>query len=58
MPVGEAHHAARLTEPTVRELRRLHYDVGLCMSCAATLHGVNRQTARDAISFVTWKHVR
>ena len=57
LPIGEAHHSAKLTATTVRELRRLHYDVGICCQCAAKLLNVNRQTAYDAINFYTWKHV-
>ena len=58
MPIGEAHHKAKLTEALVRELRRLHYDLGLCQTCACKLQGVHPQTGHDAISFITWKHVR
>lgn len=58
MPVGEAHHAAKLTEANVRELRRLHYDVGVCIKCACLIVGCKKQTGYDAITFVTWRHVR
>lgn len=54
---GEGHHCAKLTTAKVIALRKLHYDYGLCMSCAGRLMGVNRQTAYDAITFKTWKHV-
>ena len=54
---GERHWAAKLTPDKVRELRRLYYDVGVCMVCAAKLVGCNRQTAFDAITFRTWQHV-
>lgn len=55
---GVEHHCAKLTPEKVRELRRLHYDYGVCKACAAKLVGVHRQTAHDAITFATWKHVR
>lgn len=54
---GQAHHNAKLTPDQVCELRRLHYDIGLCKTCAAYLVGVNRQTAWDAITYKTWAHV-
>lgn len=56
--IGEAHHAAKLTEAKVRELRRLHYDVGVCIKCACLIVGCKKQTGYDAITFVTWKHVK
>lgn len=55
---GEAHHAAKLTKDKVKEMRRLVEDKGLCMKCVATLHGVNYQTAFDAITYRTWRHAR
>ena len=55
---GESHHAAKLTEEKVQILRKLHYETGLCKCCSAALVGVNHQTAWDAISYRSWKHVR
>ncbi len=51
------HWNAKLTVEQVVELRRLHYDLGLCKRCAAKVVGVPRQTAYDAIVFQTWRHV-
>jgi uncharacterized protein with PIN domain len=58
LPVGEDHHSARMTEAQVRELRRLHHEVGICCRCASKVVGVNRSAGYDAINFYTWKHVR
>ncbi len=59
-PVGEAHHAAKLTEAKVRELRHLVHDKGLCHVCAQRLIApeVSKQSAYEAIHSYTWKHVR
>ena len=54
---GEKHYRAVLTEDKVREIRRLHDEVGMCTKCICLLHGINRGTCWDALSYVTWKHV-
>ena len=55
---GERHHAAQLTERKVRAMRRMHYEKGVCMCCVARLFGTSKQTAFDAISYITWAHVK
>ena len=59
-PIGEQHHAAKLTEAQVRELRRLVHDVGLCTRCAnkVVAPNVSAQSAYEAAHFYTWKHVQ
>jgi len=54
---GERHHAARLTESDVRQMRRLHYDHELCIRCVSKIYDVSYPTAWDAISYNTWRHV-
>lgn len=55
---GEAHHAAKLTEAKVRELRRMVEEKDICITCAAKLLDVGRNAAWDAARYVTWRHVR
>ena len=55
---GEAHHASQLTEQSVAQMRRLHYEDDLCIRCISKLYDVRYPTAWDAIKFNTWKHVR
>lgn len=59
-PVGVDHHAAKLDEDTVRALRMWVHERGLCIKCALIVvgGGVAYGTAFDAVTFVTWKHVR
>lgn len=57
-PAGEFHHAAKLTEAKVRELRGHHYERGLCIRCACILADVPYRRGMEAILFYTWKHVR
>lgn len=57
VPAGEFHHAAKLTEPKVRELRRLYYDDGLCAKCTCLVADVPYKRGQEAILFYTWKHV-
>ena len=54
---GENHHAAQLTGQSVAQMRRLHYDEGLCIKCISKLYDVRYATAWEAINYVTWKHV-
>ena len=54
---GEGHHNARLNERDVRQMRNLHYNVGLCIKCISTLYEVRYATAWEAITYQTWKHV-
>lgn len=60
MSKGEKHHAAKLTEAQVRELRRLVEQVGVCVPCAGKVLGlrISRKTLWDAANYVTWIHVR
>lgn len=54
---GEAHPQAKLTEAIVRKLRRMHHD-GFCIGCISRTQDIPRQTVWDAVSYLTWRHVR
>lgn len=61
LPNVDLHHlavaAGKLTEPAVREMRRMAA-AGEGVTHIAELFGVGRVTAYDAIQGRTWKHVR
>ena len=54
---GEKHHNSQLTEQSVAQMRRLHYDEDLCIRCISKMYKVRYATAWDAINYNTWKHV-
>lgn len=58
-PAGQSHHAAKLTENAVQELRKLHQS-GICIKCAMFFLNlsISYQSAWDAVNYATWKHVR
>lgn len=58
-PAGDDHHAAKLTEESVRELRRL-VALDVCVMCAVKVLDleVAQSTAWDAANYTTWRHVR
>ena len=58
-PAGGDHHAAKLAEESVRELRRLHQN-GICIKCAIAFLKlcISYQSAWDAVNYATWRHVR
>jgi|APGre2960657373_1045057.scaffolds.fasta_scaffold90035_3 hypothetical protein len=59
VPAGDSHHASKLTEETVRELRRMAAE-GICVGCAQKVLGLTcaYSTAWDAANYTTWRHVR
>lgn len=54
---GERHHRAKLTADQVREMRRLNWEVGVCIRCLSKIYGVKYPTAWDAINCVTWRSI-
>lgn len=56
-PKGENHHAAKLTEKLVQEMRYLYWVKGITARCCAKLFDVNPQTAYDAVNYASWKDV-
>lgn len=57
IPRGEANSMARLTEDTVREIRRLHAEGGWTCRQLGERFGVHRDTVRFVVLRRTWKHV-
>lgn len=55
---GEQHHAAQLTEQSVRQMRFLHHTEGLCVRCISKIYGTRYATAWEAIHYRSWKHVQ
>lgn len=57
-PIGKFHHASKLTDEKVRELRRL-VAKDVCVPCACKVLGLDVAvtTAWDAANYQTWKHV-
>jgi HNH endonuclease len=53
---GEAQHSAKLTEETVRMIRKRHH-AGETLHSLATEFGVSRPTLSDLVTGRTWKHV-
>ncbi len=56
MPRGSRKPEAKLTESTVREMRRL-YGEGLTQREVGRRFGVSQQTAQRAVTGRTWRHV-
>lgn len=56
IPMGEKHHASKLTSEDVLECRRL-FKEGVSMRKLAKKYGVLSKTISDAIKGVTWSHV-
>lgn len=54
---GENHKDAKLTEPDVRELRRLRDEEGYSFPELSRRFGIHEQTARKAYRGTTWGHV-
>jgi HNH endonuclease len=54
---GEAHHAAKLTDDKVREIRALVADGSLKKSAIARRFGVSPGTVSNIISRLGWSHV-
>lgn len=54
---GEIHHAAKLTEDNVREMRRLHIEGGWSFSQLGKRFGVNTSAAYKIVKRKLWKHV-
>lgn len=54
---GENHHAAKLNEKLVQEMRRLYWVKGITARCCAKLFDVHPQTAYDAVNYTTWRDV-
>jgi len=55
---GERCYHAKLSEPQVREIRRLHTVDGLGSRRLASRFGVNRATVNDILAGRTWTHVK
>lgn len=54
---GERKPAAKLTEATVRDMRRLWRTSGLAWAHLGTLYGVAAPTAKKACLRLSWRHV-
>jgi len=55
---GENHHCAKLTTEKVKAMRALKEEKDLCIRCIAIMYGVAYGTAWDALTYVTWKHIK
>jgi hypothetical protein len=57
--VGEGHHNSKLTEPQVKEVRRMVSE-GVCLKCTRIILGItcSNSTLWDAANYTTWRHVR
>lgn len=53
---GEDHPAAKLTDDSVRSIRKM-YEAGWSAAALARKHGVSALTIRFAVLRKTWKHV-
>lgn len=54
---GEDFYNAKLTEDKVREIRALNKD-NYTYQQIGDMYGVSKATARDAMLYITWKHVK
>lgn len=54
---GEKHWNAKLTDEKVIEMRRLRYEVDLCVRCIAKINKLSYSTAWEAIVGRTWIHL-
>jgi hypothetical protein len=57
-PVGEKHFRARLTDDTVRELRRRYAEERISYMDLANEYDIGVHTAWSAITRKTWRHVK
>jgi hypothetical protein len=55
-PRGESHHAAKLTDAKVAEIRRRH-TLGEGRRTLAREFGVDQSTIRQVVKRWTWRHV-
>lgn len=55
--VGERHHAAKLTDEKVCEIRRRYQEGERCFTTLAKSYGVKRYAIRDIVRRRTWRHI-
>lgn len=55
--IGENHYLSKLTDESVREIRRLYLEKVCNQRELGEMYGVRQDTISDIVRFKTWKHV-
>lgn len=57
-PQGESHHFSKVTEDTVREIRRLHLEKVITnKSSLSRMFGISESAVRQILNRITWKDI-